>query len=76
MTAPTPTLGARIRQRREALRLTQEQLATRAGITRQSLSRIECGGHEVYWDTACKLADALGVTLDALRDVKSTLQSS
>lgn len=38
-----PELGARIRERRVARGLTQEQLAGRAGVSRQWLVRLESG---------------------------------
>ncbi len=38
--------------------LSQKELAARAGITRQTISRIEQGGH-AYYDTIDKLARAL-----------------
>lgn len=38
-------LARGIRERRQALKLTQEELATRAGINRESVIRIEGGGN-------------------------------
>lgn len=41
--------------------LSQKELAARAGVTRQTISRIEQGGH-AYYDTLDKLAKALRVS--------------
>lgn len=56
-------LGARIRNRREEIPYTQEQLAKMAGITRQTLYRIEKGRHACSIDVLFLLAEALRVEL-------------
>src|SRR5207237_315032 len=59
-------IGARIRELRKARGLTGKELAQRAGIAPQSLSRIEHGQHEVVLSTLQSLLAAMGCTL---RDV-------
>ena len=54
------TLGSRIRHLREAARLTQEQLATAAGIGRVTLVRIENGAQSPRYETLVALAGAIG----------------
>jgi predicted ATPase/transcriptional regulator with XRE-family HTH domain len=67
MSSPTP-LAALIRNRRISSRLTQEDLAEKAGISVRTISDIERGlRRSVYRDTAERLADALEVG-DAEKD--------
>jgi DNA-binding XRE family transcriptional regulator len=56
-------LGERLRLLRESLGQTQEQLASRAGIGRVTLSRIENGEQSPRYETLAALADALGYPL-------------
>lgn len=57
----------RLGKTRERRRLTQQELAERAGTTYQTIWRIERGKHkDVGVDLATRLARALGVTLDFL----------
>jgi transcriptional regulator with XRE-family HTH domain len=54
---------------RESLKLTQTQVAGRAGMSQQAYARIETGVRpDPVLSTAEKIADALGTTVDALRD--------
>lgn len=61
-------IGDRIRARREASNLTQEQLSYRTGITRLTIQRIESGATDarISWllriaaDLDAPLADLLG----------------
>jgi transcriptional regulator with XRE-family HTH domain len=48
---------------RARARLSQEQLAARAGISRPTVSRIERGSKDVGVDVVQRIADALGVTV-------------
>lgn len=61
------TLGARIKAARRKRRLTQEQLAAAAGITRTTVQNIEAGRtgttHHIQ-----EIADALDVTVEYLLD--------
>jgi transcriptional regulator with XRE-family HTH domain len=63
--------GDAVRDRREALALTQEEFAHRAGIHRTYLSDIERGTRNVSLLNIGRLAEALGVGLSELfRDVE------
>ena len=58
-----PSLNEKIRSRREELKLSQEQLASMAGITRRSVVSYETTDKRPYPSTLRKLATALGVTV-------------
>lgn len=62
--------GARLRQARELLGITQEGLATRAGIDEFTasarISQYETGKHAPRYEIACRLADALDVPVEFL----------
>ena len=60
------SLGQRIRQKREALKLTQEQLAKNLGLTSQYISIIEQDKRSPSLLALVKLAEELGVTIDYL----------
>jgi transcriptional regulator with XRE-family HTH domain len=49
-------------------KLTQEELAGRAGIDRGHLSRIEAGKYAVTIETVEAIAKALGMTVDIIDD--------
>lgn len=59
--------GVRLRQARERLAITQEALATRAGIDEFSasarISQYETGKHVPRYEIACRLAEALEVSV-------------
>jgi y4mF family transcriptional regulator len=59
-------LGDRIRDRRTALELKQEDLAAKAGISKSFLSDLENGKSSVGAETLLDIARVLGVSLDAL----------
>lgn len=60
-------VGKRIMERRKKLGLTQAELADKVGISRNSMSRIECGdGLNMTAYTAVRIAKVLGMTLDFL----------
>jgi transcriptional regulator with XRE-family HTH domain len=52
--------GEVIRAAREALELTQKQLAERAGLDHSTVSRIECDAYEAPARTIKAITDALG----------------
>jgi len=60
------TLGERIRRLREAMGLSQDELAKRAGIGRVTLSRIENGEQSPRLSTLEALAQALGISIEQL----------
>lgn len=57
------TIGDRIRDARRVARLSQEALAERAGIDRQSINRIELGRQAAYIDNLIRIAYALDLPL-------------
>ena len=61
-----PELVVSVRARRQALGLTQQQLAERAGISRQTLVAIEAGRLTPSVTVALRLARALDCTVDDL----------
>lgn len=56
--------------------LTQEQLAVKLGIPQSSVSRLERGLETPSLERAKKMADALGVTLDAYFNAHMTAKKS
>lgn len=56
-------LGARLRQLRQARRLTQERLAERAGLSFKFLGELERGRGNPTLTTLTAISDALGVRL-------------
>jgi DNA-binding Xre family transcriptional regulator len=62
-------IGLRIKQLREARGLSSKELAERAGITPQSLSRIEHGRHDVVFTTLQRILAAMGHSLRDLAEI-------
>lgn len=60
------SLGQRIRRQRQALKLTQQQLAMSLGLTSQHLSAVEQDKRTPSLNTLVKLAEELGVSIDYL----------
>ena len=58
--------GRRVQALREAKGLTQEDLAARIERTVDTISNIERGANSTRIETACRLAQALGVALPEL----------
>ena len=56
-------IGARIRNKRESLGMTQQELADMVNVTRNTISRYENGETEVGVITLNNIADALSVTV-------------
>ena len=64
-----PTLariGWRILALRKMQGMTQDELATKAGIQRTHLGRIEAGKYNVAFTTIQAIAEALGMTVDMI----------
>ena len=60
-------MGIKIRERREELRMTQEELAQKSGVSRQTISSLETGKYEdVLISTLAAIATALGTTVDKI----------
>jgi len=62
----TRYIGAAIRRHRELLRLSQEEVADRAGLDRTYVGGIERGTRNPSVKSLQKLADALGADLDVI----------
>ncbi|VDC33918.1 helix-turn-helix domain-containing protein [Pseudogemmobacter humi] len=58
-------LGGLIRQRREALKLRQGELASISGVDQGNLSKIERGCARARFETYLRLCSALGIDLMA-----------
>ena len=61
-------IGKRIQQQRDAARLTQAQLADRAGVNAEHISRIERAEKGPSIELLDRVAGALGVSIKALFD--------
>ena len=59
-------MAQRIRQLRKAAGLTQEQLARAVDVVVKAVYMWEHGTRTPHLETACRLADVLGCTLDEL----------
>lgn len=59
-------IGARIVVRRKAMGLTQEELAEKAGVSPQTISKAESGCREMTLKTIVGIAVALEVSVDYL----------
>lgn len=57
-------IGKRLKNLRQQHDMTQQELATAAGITKANVCRIEEGKYSVGIDVLDKIADALGVSLE------------
>ena len=57
-----------VRAWREYLNLTQDEVASRMGITQAALSQIEKPGKKLRYETLQKLADALNLHPEQLRE--------
>jgi transcriptional regulator with XRE-family HTH domain len=66
----SPTFGRRLADLRRAAGLTQAKLATAAAMHVQNVSELERGTRLPSWALACRLAAALGVSLDQFATVK------
>lgn len=55
-------VGAAIKKRRKALRITQRELSSRIGRSTPTISKIEAGNHPLDFDTLSKVAIALETT--------------
>lgn len=59
-------LGGRVREMRKDRGLTQEGFATRAGLDRAFMGRVERGAQNVTVITAARIASALDASLEEL----------
>lgn len=59
-------MGEKIRSRRETLNMTQEELAAKSGVSRQTISAIENGLRDnIMTVTLAAIARALDTTVDS-----------
>lgn len=61
-----PTVGDRIREIREELRITQDRLATQTGLSKGFLSDVENNKRNIGSQNLLKVADALGASVEYL----------
>jgi transcriptional regulator with XRE-family HTH domain len=61
---PPSGYGARLRQHRDAAKLTQAALAERAGVMRETIAKFELSLIEPSWPAVLCLAKALDLTPD------------
>ena len=59
-------IGSRILSRRKQLRMTQEELAEKAGITSQTVSSAELGKKALHPENIIRLCSALDISTDYL----------
>lgn len=57
-------MGQRIMVRRKALRMTQEELAEKLGVSTQMISNLELGKKAIRPENLAKICDALGLSAD------------
>jgi molybdate-binding protein/DNA-binding XRE family transcriptional regulator len=67
---PRPILDNRLRQRRQAAGLSQQELARRCGLTRQAINAIEAGQYVPNTLVALRLARTLGCRVEELFRLK------
>jgi len=67
-TAELLALGAEIKRVRQAVGMSQEELAYRVDLDRSYVGDIERGEHNVSLMSLVKLANALGVTVSELTE--------
>lgn len=58
--------GKRVRERRLALGMTQQELADHAGLHRSYIGEIELGGRNVSLENIAKIAAALNIGIGSL----------
>lgn len=57
-------MGQRIMVRRKALRMTQEELAERLGVSTQMISNLELGKKAIRPENLARVCDVLGLSAD------------
>jgi transcriptional regulator with XRE-family HTH domain len=68
--------AGRLKELREQAGLTQQQLADKAGMGKDSVAQLEQRRNKASWEAALALADALGVTLDDFRQAPASRSES
>ena len=59
-----------VRRHRRQLDMTQQELAERVGVTRQTIVSIEGGRYNPSIDLALRLAEAFGAAVEALFEIR------
>ncbi len=67
ITGKSSSFAARLIALRSAAGLTRYALAKASGVSQGQLAHLEAGRRGPNWQTVCKLADALGVSVQAFR---------
>jgi transcriptional regulator with XRE-family HTH domain len=70
------TAGRRIRELRRAQRVSAQSIATRTGLSRESIARIEAGESNPVLDTLSRIAGALGVSAATLLEPDEGVDTS
>lgn len=71
----THDFGKNLKAIRGKMRVSQRTLASRCGMFPQQISAIETGRvRRLAWETAVRLADGLGVSLDTLASRRGTIR--
>lgn len=71
-----PHFNIAIKALRKRKNLTQEELASRLGITRSALGNYETGIREPDFETAQMFADFFGVSMDALLGRETSMETN
>jgi transcriptional regulator with XRE-family HTH domain len=69
-------VGKRVRAGRAQIRLTQDELAQRVGLTRTSITNLELGRQKIQVHTLCAIAQALQLPVTSLLPDKPSAVSS
>ena len=69
--ASSTSIGLLLQLKRVKRRLQQNEVATRAGLSRERLSRIEAGRIDPRWSDVEKITDALGIKVPELFEESS-----
>jgi transcriptional regulator with XRE-family HTH domain len=68
--APADTFAVALRHHRARRKLTQRALADAAGLHWNYVARLESGDREPSFEVACRLADALKISVAHFREPK------
>ena len=71
---PQTALGIALATLRRGADLSQDELASRAGLEPSLIARIEAGEHDPTWGDARRIAAALGTTVDRLAGLVEGLE--
>ena len=73
LATPPTTFGDLLRHHRQAARLTQQELAERAGLSVHGVQKLERGATHPYRDTAQRLIQALQLAADDQARLRATV---